>query len=69
MVNTAAVYLIVTMGSAFGLANQGYGGVSVTPVEGMEECQWLKKTVEAQIRDTDFLHFDDNEILVRCEAK
>lgn len=64
--NTIVVYLIVTMGSRVGLAYQGYGGVSVTKTDGMESCLLLKSAVESQIRNTDNLHFDDNEIIVSC---
>lgn len=67
--NTLVVYLIVTMGSSLGMGHRGYGGVSVTPTTNMEECLWLKNVVSAQIRRTDFLEFDDNEIILECRKR
>ena len=65
---TVLVYLIITMGSHVTMAYPGFGGVSVTQMPTMQVCEQMKPKVANQIQMTDNLYFDDNEILIRCEA-
>lgn len=67
--NTAIAYLVITMGAQYGINYQGYGGVSVTPTTNSSECEWLKKEVSNQIKQTENIRFDDNEILIECKEK
>lgn len=64
--NSFVVYLIVTMGSHYGITYKGFGGISVTPTNSMEECLALKRIVSSQIRNTTNLRFDDNKIILEC---
>lgn len=61
------VLLIVTMGSSNFISYNGYGGVSVTSIPNMAACYEAKIVVEEQIKNTDNLSFDDNEIIVSCK--
>ncbi len=65
--NTVLTYLVITMGTHYGIAYQGYGGVSVTEVKDMVACQRLKTIVTRQIQRTTDLNFDGNEIIIECE--
>lgn len=67
--NAAVVYLIVTMGGQYGFSSQGYGAVSVTPTQSMSECEWLKQQLSSQIKRTDNLRVDDNEIIIECKQQ
>lgn len=64
--NTVAVYLIITMGSIYGISYQGFGGVSVTKMDSMEECLYVKSLVEQQVEETDHIEMDDKEVIVSC---
>lgn len=60
-------FLIITMSSNMAFSYQGYGGVSVTPMESRSQCRAVAEITRRQISETEMLTFDGNEIIVRCE--
>jgi hypothetical protein len=61
------VYLVVTMGSNYGISNRGFGGVSVTYTPDLDTCRQLKEITLEQIERTANLDLDGNEVIVKCK--
>lgn len=64
---TSTWFLIITMGSRVGISYAGFGGISVTPVQSLEQCESLKSVVEMQIKKTDYIYLDGDEIVIECK--
>ncbi len=59
-------FLIVTMGSHYGISYQGFGGVSITPTESLQQCIVLQHKTYKQLKRTPNIDIDD--VILTCEG-